>query len=83
MSIIALDQKNRGVHDGVMEYAIVAFILLIGPLSMLLGADSRYLDDRRGWWPGVVGERWNRLISRSGSRLSPSPERRKHSGSSS
>ena len=66
-----------------MEYAIVAFILLIGPLSMLFGADSRYPDDRRGWWPGVVGERWNRLISRSASRLSPSPERRKHSGSSS
>jgi hypothetical protein len=66
-----------------MEYAIVAFILLIGPLSMLFGADSRYPDDRRGWWPGVVGERWNRLISRSGSRLSPSPERQKHSGPSS
>jgi hypothetical protein len=66
-----------------MEYAIVAFILLIGPLSMLFGADSRYPDDRRGWWPGVVGERWNRLISRSGSRLSPSPERKKHSGPSS
>ncbi|HXZ99012.1 MAG TPA: hypothetical protein VEK76_01560 [Candidatus Binatia bacterium] len=39
-----------------MEYVIVAFILLIGPLSLLLGADSRE-DDGRGWWPGVFGHR--------------------------
>jgi hypothetical protein len=57
-----------------VEYAIVAFILLIGPLSMLLGADSRDVDDRRGWWPGVFGERLSRLISRSG-------PRGRHSGS--
>jgi len=60
-----------------MEYAIVAFILLIGPLSMLFGADSREPDDRRGWWPGVIGERWGRMTSR----LSPSPKRPRDSGS--
>ncbi len=43
------------MQDEVVEYAIVAFILLIGPLSMLLGADSRDVDDRRGWWPGIFG----------------------------
>jgi hypothetical protein len=77
--MIALAQKNKEVHHRVVEYAIVAFILLIGPLSMLFGTDSRDVDDRRGWWPGVFGERWSRLISRSASRLRPS-ERPRHSG---
>ena len=35
-----------------MEFVILAFILLIGPLAVLFGADSRYTDprDRRGSW---------------------------------
>jgi hypothetical protein len=77
--MIALAREIWKVQHGIVEYAIVAFILLIGPLSMLLGADSRDIDDRRGWWPGVVGERWSRLISRSASRLRRS-ERPRHSG---
>jgi len=53
--MIALARENGKVHHGAVEYAIVAFILLIGPLAMLLGADSRDVDDRRGWWPGIFG----------------------------
>ena len=30
-----------------MEIAVLVFILLIGPLALLYGADSRRLDDRR------------------------------------
>jgi hypothetical protein len=35
--------------------AILVFVLLIGPLAVLYGADSRPRDprDRRGWWPGA------------------------------
>ena len=43
-----------------MEYAIVAFILLIGPLSLLLGTDSRPVEIS-SWWPGVFGNRNRRL----------------------
>jgi len=77
--MIALSWMKLEVHHRDMEYAIVAFILLIGPLSMLFGADSRDIDDRRGWWPGVSGERWSRLISRS--RLAPSRGQPRNSGS--
>jgi hypothetical protein len=30
------------------------FLVLIGPVGLLYGADSRVVDvrDRRGWWPG-------------------------------
>ncbi len=31
----------------VMEFVILAFILLIGPLAVLYGADSRTTDTRR------------------------------------
>ena len=33
---------------------IMAVVLLVGPLSLLYGADSRRFDerDRRSWWPG-------------------------------
>jgi hypothetical protein len=35
-----------------MEIVILAFILLIGPLAVLFGADSRLnTRDRRGSWP--------------------------------
>jgi len=42
-----------------MEYALVAFVLLVGPLALWLGTDSR-ADDRRGWWPGEAGHRATR-----------------------
>ena len=34
--------------------AVLALLLLIGPLAVLYGADSRIWDtrDRRRWWPG-------------------------------
>jgi hypothetical protein len=33
---------------------VLSFIVLVGPLALFVGADSRVLDgkDRRGWWPG-------------------------------
>ena len=40
------------ILDG-MELVVLAFLLLIGPLAVLFGADSRDTDtrDRRRWWP--------------------------------
>jgi len=40
--------------DG-MELLIIAFILLIGPLAVAFGADSRPSDtrDKRRWWPAA------------------------------
>ena len=34
---------------------VLAFLLLVGPLAVFFGADSRRLGDRdqRGWWPGA------------------------------
>jgi hypothetical protein len=36
-----------------MAFVFLAFLLLIGPLAVLYGADSRVVDtrDRRRWWP--------------------------------
>jgi len=31
---------------------LIAFIVLIGPLALLYGVDSR-VDDRRNGWPGT------------------------------
>jgi hypothetical protein len=33
---------------------VLVFLLAVGPLALLYGADSRVVDDRdrRGWWPG-------------------------------
>ncbi len=33
---------------------VLLFLVLVGPLALVLGADSRLLDDRDllGWWPG-------------------------------
>lgn len=37
--------------EGAMaQIILLAFFLLVGPLAVLFGADSR-LDDRRGSWP--------------------------------
>jgi hypothetical protein len=34
---------------------VLVFILLVGPLSLLYGVDSRVHEDRpRGWWPGAL-----------------------------
>ena len=47
---------DPGADDESMAaIAILAFVLLIGPLAVLYGADSRPNDprDRRGWWPGA------------------------------
>jgi len=35
-----------------MEWLVLGFLLGIGPLALLLGADSR-VDDPRGWWPAI------------------------------
>lgn len=35
---------------GMAQIILLAFFLLVGPLAVLFGADSR-LDDRRGSWP--------------------------------
>ena len=32
--------------------AILLFLILLGPLAMLFGVDSR-TSDERGWWPGT------------------------------
>ena len=32
---------------------VIAFIVLIGPLALLYGEDSR-IDDRRNGWPGTA-----------------------------
>jgi hypothetical protein len=38
---------------------VLAFLLLIGPLAVLYGVDSRPVEDRerRGWWPGAPRRR--------------------------
>jgi hypothetical protein len=67
-----------------MEFAALAFLILIGPLSLLMGADSR-VDDPRGWWPAVPrrplpglpeggGPRWARFIPAAGRGDSPPME---------
>lgn len=42
-----------------MELLTIAFLILVGPMAVLYGADTS-LDDvccRRGWWPGHGRER--------------------------
>jgi hypothetical protein len=34
-----------------MELLVLTFLLAVGPLALVLGADSR-VDDPLGWWPG-------------------------------
>ena len=42
-----------------MSILFLAFLLLIGPLAVLYGADSRPHDerDRRTWWPASPKQR--------------------------
>lgn len=35
-----------------MDLLVLAFLVLLGPLALLFGADSR-VDDPRGWWPAL------------------------------
>jgi hypothetical protein len=37
-----------------METILIALLLLVGPLALLAGSDSRSRDPRDGqrWWPG-------------------------------
>ncbi|HKA09362.1 MAG TPA: hypothetical protein VKI99_02725 [Candidatus Dormibacteraeota bacterium] len=37
-----------------MEVFIIVFLLLIGPMALLFGAESRFNDvrSRERWWPG-------------------------------
>ena len=58
---------------------MLVFLFGIGPLALLLGADSRQ-DDPRGWWPGTprrpepglpAGGREAVATSRSGRSLPP------------
>ncbi|MGI8824103.1 MAG: hypothetical protein ACR2JC_00375 [Chloroflexota bacterium] len=54
--IIRFALINKKDDAGDMEvFLLVAFILLIGPLAVVFGADSRSWDERdqRGWWPGT------------------------------
>jgi hypothetical protein len=37
---------------GVTAVLVLAFLVLIGPLAVLYGVDSR-VDDRRDGWPGT------------------------------
>jgi hypothetical protein len=49
-------------------FILLASFVLIGPLALLFGADSR-VDDERGWWPGtprMATPSWSR--ERHGSR---------------
>jgi hypothetical protein len=33
---------------------VLMFIVLVGPLALLYGVDSRLYEERpRGWWPGA------------------------------
>ncbi len=44
----------RRVLLGMGAILILSFILLIGPLSVLYGVDSRVYEERpRAWWPGA------------------------------
>jgi hypothetical protein len=31
---------------------VIVFVLVVGPLALLYGVDSRRSDER-GWWPGT------------------------------
>lgn len=40
------------------EILVLTFLVLIGPLSLLYGVDSRVYEERpRPWWPGTPRSR--------------------------
>src|SRR5579872_1160279 len=51
--LIRLELMFQSCQYGGMEViGILLFLLLVGPLALRFGADSRMWDDR-GWWPGA------------------------------
>ncbi len=36
--------------------AFITLVLLVGVLAVTCGSDSRPIEDRRPWWPGMPGE---------------------------
>jgi len=42
-----------------VELAIIVFLLLIGPMALVFGADSRFDDirNRERWWPAYPREK--------------------------
>jgi hypothetical protein len=50
----------RADHEVVAIYIVLTIALLIGPLAVLYGADSRPHDERyrRTWWPGTPNQRY-------------------------
>ena len=46
------------VHaESMIGVMLLLFFVLLGPLALLFGVDSRECDERdqRGWWPGTPG----------------------------
>lgn len=47
----------KTVHcEGMTGLILLAFFILLGPLALLFGVDSR-VDDERGWWAGAPAAR--------------------------
>jgi len=52
-AVVASEHRpSRGGGRAVTALVVLAFVVLIGPLAVLYGADSR-CDDRRDGWPGT------------------------------
>jgi hypothetical protein len=48
-------------NGGMMELALIVFLIVIGPLAVLRGADSRVTDTRdRRRWSIIPTDRYNR-----------------------
>jgi hypothetical protein len=50
--VASASRLSRGGAGAVTALVVIAFVVLIGPLAVLYGADSRR-DDRRDGWPGT------------------------------
>ena len=46
---------DKVTDDTCMELVILIFLVLVGPLAIIAGADSRITDtrDTRGWFPSA------------------------------
>ena len=46
---------DKAVDNMAMELLIIIFLLVVGPLALVAGADSRSTDtrDTRGWFPST------------------------------